>query len=54
MAKDCEILMPEDFLYSVLSKPDLRDKYSQLSFLEYVKVCTICRPINPLPHNNAF
>ena len=39
MAKDCEMMVPEDFLYSVLSKSELRDRYSQLSFLEYVKVC---------------
>lgn len=38
MAKDCEVMVPEDFLYSVLTKPDLRNRYSQLSFLEYVKV----------------
>lgn len=41
MANDCEVKVPEDFLYSVLSKPDLRDRYSQLSFLEYVKVTNL-------------
>ena len=38
MGNECEVKVPEDFLYSVLSKPDLRDRYSQLSFLDYVKV----------------
>ncbi|WAR26606.1 ARI2-like protein [Mya arenaria] len=37
MANDCDVLVPEDFLYSVLGKPDLREKYSRFSFLEYVK-----------------
>ena len=38
MGKDCDILVPEDFMCSVLSKPELRDRYSQLSFYDYVKV----------------
>ena len=40
MGKDCDILVPEDFMCSVLSKPELRDRYSQLSFYDYVKVGT--------------
>ena len=39
MGKDCDVLVPEDFLCSVLSKPELRDRYSQLAFYDYVKVC---------------
>ncbi|KAK3587542.1 hypothetical protein CHS0354_004829 [Potamilus streckersoni] len=37
MAKDCNILVPEDFLCSVMQKPELRDRYSQLSFSDHVK-----------------
>lgn len=37
MGKDCDILVPEDFLCSVLSKPELRDRYSQLAFYDFVK-----------------
>ncbi|KAK3103964.1 hypothetical protein FSP39_023303 [Pinctada imbricata] len=37
MEKDCNILVPEDFLCSALSKPELRDKYTQLSFTDHVK-----------------
>ena len=46
MGKDCDILVPEDFLCSVLSKPELRDRYSQLSFYDYVKVCDVIKSIN--------
>ena len=38
MGIDCDVLVPEDFLCSVLSKPELRDRYSQLAFYDYVKV----------------
>lgn len=38
MQKDCHILVPEDFLCNALSKPELRDKYTQLSFTDHVKV----------------
>lgn len=37
MQKDCHILVPEDFLCNALSKPELRDKYTQLSFTDHVK-----------------
>jgi hypothetical protein len=38
MQKDCHVLVPEDFLCNALSKPELRDKYTQLSFTDHVKV----------------
>ena len=41
MQKDCHILVPEDFLCNALSKPELRDKYTQLSFTDHVKVCVV-------------
>ncbi|XP_071081838.1 potential E3 ubiquitin-protein ligase ariadne-2-like [Haliotis cracherodii] len=37
MGKDCPVLVPEDFLCSILSDTTLRDKYSMLSFNDLVK-----------------
>lgn len=37
MAKDCNILVPEDFVLSVLSKSNRREKYQQFVFSDYVK-----------------
>ena len=31
MGKDCDILVPEDFMCSVLRKPELRDRYPQFA-----------------------
>ncbi|XP_069142389.1 potential E3 ubiquitin-protein ligase ariadne-2-like [Argopecten irradians] len=36
MENNCHILVPEDFLCRSLSKPELRDKYTKLSFLDLV------------------
>lgn len=38
MEKDCNILVPEDFICSALTKPDYRDKYSTRSFTDHVEV----------------
>lgn len=37
MAKDCTILAPEDFVLSVITTPDVRDKYQRFTFSDYVK-----------------
>ncbi|XP_022184559.2 potential E3 ubiquitin-protein ligase ariadne-2 [Nilaparvata lugens] len=37
MAKGCEVLAPEDFVLTLLTKPQLRDKYQQFAFRDYVK-----------------
>ena len=37
MARDCEILAPEDFVLSHLNKPNLREKYQQFTFHDHVK-----------------
>ncbi|XP_022915099.1 potential E3 ubiquitin-protein ligase ariadne-2 [Onthophagus taurus] len=37
MARDCEVLAPEDFVLKHLSKPNLREKYQQFTFQDYVK-----------------
>lgn len=37
MEKDCNILVPEDFICSALTKPDYRDKYSTRSFTDHVE-----------------
>ncbi|XP_041348541.1 potential E3 ubiquitin-protein ligase ariadne-2-like [Gigantopelta aegis] len=37
MGNDCTVLVPEDFLCSILSDPTFRDRYSKLSFNDLVK-----------------
>ncbi|XP_065165687.1 potential E3 ubiquitin-protein ligase ariadne-2-like [Atheta coriaria] len=37
MARDCEVLAPEDFVLKHLTQPDMREKYQQFSFQDYVK-----------------
>ncbi|CAC5397163.1 ARIH2 [Mytilus coruscus] len=37
MEKDCNILVPEDFICSALSKPDFRDRYSTRSFTDHIE-----------------
>ena len=47
MGKDCDILIPEDFVLNSVSSPKLRDKYQEHAFSDFVKVCvtrtTLCR-----------
>ena len=38
MAKDCDILIPEDFVLKVVSNHKLRDKYQEFSFGDFVEV----------------
>lgn len=47
MAKECPVLVTEDFVYKVLSDSKLRDKYSKFSFNDLIKVghasvCLLC------------
>lgn len=37
MAKDCDVLAPEDFVLKHLSKTSIREKYQQFTFQDYVK-----------------
>lgn len=37
MGQACNILVPEDFVLSILTKSSLREKYRQFSFSDYVK-----------------
>ncbi|XP_031788697.1 potential E3 ubiquitin-protein ligase ariadne-2 isoform X1 [Nasonia vitripennis] len=37
MANDCNILAPEDFVLSILTKPIMRERYQQFVFRDYVK-----------------
>ncbi|KAJ8867013.1 hypothetical protein PR048_032875 [Dryococelus australis] len=37
MAQDCKVLAPEDFVLNLLARPNLRDKYQQFAFRDYVK-----------------
>ncbi|XP_075219801.1 E3 ubiquitin-protein ligase ari-2 isoform X2 [Lycorma delicatula] len=37
MAQDCEVLAPEDFVLTLLTRPQLREKYQQFAFRDYVK-----------------
>lgn len=37
MAKDCGILAPEDFVLEHISRANLREKYLQFAFQDYVK-----------------
>ena len=38
MGKDCNVLMPEDFVLSIVTNPRLRDKYQEYGFRDHVKV----------------
>ncbi|KAG5677911.1 hypothetical protein PVAND_007627 [Polypedilum vanderplanki] len=37
MAPACDVLVPEDLVLSLISKPQIRDKYQQFAFQDYVK-----------------
>lgn len=37
MAKECPVLVTEDFVCKILSQPKLRDKYSKFSFTDLIK-----------------
>ncbi|KAL1110561.1 hypothetical protein AAG570_008089 [Ranatra chinensis] len=37
MAQDCGLLAPEDFVLSLLVRPQLREKYQEFAFRDYVK-----------------
>lgn len=37
MAAGCDVLVPEDLVLSLISRPQIRDKYNQFSFQDYVK-----------------
>lgn len=37
MARDCEVLAPEDFVLKHLSRSNMREKYQQYTFQDYVK-----------------
>ncbi|KAL5014206.1 hypothetical protein ScPMuIL_008476 [Solemya velum] len=36
MGKDCDILVPEDFLCKLISSPESREKYSRLLFIAHI------------------
>lgn len=38
MAKECPVLVTEDFVYEILSQSKLRDNYSKFSFNDLIKV----------------
>lgn len=38
MAQQCDVLVPEDFALSLLTKSSFREKYQQYAFHDYVKV----------------
>lgn len=37
MAQGCEVLVPEDFVLSLLTKSNMRDRYQNFAFRDYVK-----------------
>ena len=39
MGKDCNVLMPEDFVLRIITNPRMRDKYQEYGFRDHVKVC---------------
>ena len=39
MGKDCNVLMPEDFVLRIITNPRWRDKYQEYGFRDHVKVC---------------
>ena len=41
MGKDCDVLIPEDFVLNTVTNPKLRDKYQEYCFSDFVKVCNI-------------
>ena len=41
MGRDCNILVPEDFVLSLLTNPKLRDRYQECTFRDHVKVTII-------------
>ena len=38
MGRDCEILVPEDFVLNIVTNPKIRDKYQEFSFQDFVRV----------------
>ncbi len=38
MGKDCDILVPEDFVLKVVTNPKVRDKYMEYTFDDHVEV----------------
>ena len=38
MGQKCKVLVPEDFLYTVLNDSKLRDRFSKLCFMDLIKV----------------
>ena len=38
MGKDCDVLIPEDFVLATVTNPKLRDKYQEYAFSDFVKV----------------
>jgi ariadne-2 len=37
MAAGCDVLVPEDLVLNLVSRPQIRDKYQQFAFQDYVK-----------------
>lgn len=37
MAAGCDVLVPEDLVLNLVSRPNVRDKYQQFAFQDYVK-----------------
>lgn len=37
MAQNCEVIAPEDFVLSHVTKPALRERYQQFMFKDHVK-----------------
>jgi ariadne-2 len=37
MANECDVLVPEDLVLNLVSRPQIRDKYQQFAFQDYVK-----------------
>lgn len=37
MAQDCEVLAPEDFVLTLVSRPNVREKYQHFAFRDYVR-----------------
>lgn len=37
MARDCDVLAPEDFVLKHLLRPNMREKYLYFTFQDYVK-----------------
>ncbi len=43
MGRDCEILVPEDFVLNVVTNLKIRDKYQEFSFRDFVRVSVLQR-----------